>query len=59
MSFDVGTIPNALGGPVWGVVAFGVITAVQLSLWLERIAKDIRTIRGLVETATFKKPHNH
>lgn len=44
---------------MWGVVAFGVITAVQLSLWLERIAKDIRTIRGLVETATFKKPHNH
>lgn len=44
-----GVVVGVAAGPAWGVVAFGVIVAAQISLWLERIAKDLRTVRGFVQ----------
>lgn len=44
-----GVVVGVAAGPAWGVVAFGVIVAAQISLWLERIARDLRTVRGFVQ----------
>lgn len=44
-----GVVVGVAAGPEWGVVAFGVIVAAQISLWLERIARDLRTVRGFVQ----------
>lgn len=44
-----GVVVGVATGPAWGVVAFGVIVAAQISLWLERIARDLRTVRGFVQ----------
>lgn len=45
----VGVVLGVAAGPWWGVAGFGVVMVAQVSLWLERIARDLRTVRGFVQ----------